>query len=150
MKDDYPIKLLDPSHAKDMSQIYSQCLKASWDEKYFTNILTKDVTSTYGVFDEGELVGFLLATVIADEAEIITFAVKPDYQGRGLGKSLLKNLLQNPDIEKYFLEVSVENNIAGKLYESQGFQKVGIRKEYYATLDGRGVDAIIYSYDQSL
>jgi [ribosomal protein S18]-alanine N-acetyltransferase len=65
------------------------------------------------------------------EYEIHTIGVDPTYQGRGIGRALLDDLLAFADGGTVFLEVRTDNATAIALYEKNGFVKMGVRKRYY-------------------
>jgi ribosomal-protein-alanine N-acetyltransferase len=67
------------------------------------------------------------------EAEVHTVAVAPEHQGRGIGRALVRGLLAVADAGRaeVFLEVRTDNEPAHRLYESEGFTVVGLRREYY-------------------
>ena len=67
------------------------------------------------------------------EAEIHTIGVDPAHQGRGIGRALLRGLLAAADAlhAEVFLEVRTDNEPARRLYESEGFTVVGLRRRYY-------------------
>jgi [ribosomal protein S18]-alanine N-acetyltransferase len=73
------------------------------------------------------------------EAEVHTIGVDPDFQGHGLGRRLLRGLLERADAigAATFLEVRTDNVAALALYASEGFEVVGTRRRYYAS----GADA---------
>ncbi|MGW0523719.1 ribosomal protein S18-alanine N-acetyltransferase [Crossiella sp. NPDC003009] len=90
-----------------------------------------------GAYAEGELIGYagiaLLVGPPQAEAEVHTIAVHPDWQGNGIGKALLLDLLAHVGQVNatVFLEVRTDNEPAIALYERQGFEKLGVRKRYY-------------------
>jgi ribosomal-protein-alanine N-acetyltransferase len=65
------------------------------------------------------------------EYEIHTIGVDRAYQGRGIGRRMLEQLLEVADGGVIFLEVRTDNEPAIALYESAGFTRVGLRKRYY-------------------
>jgi ribosomal-protein-alanine N-acetyltransferase len=65
------------------------------------------------------------------EYEIHTIGVDPAYQGQGIGRRLLTDLLEIADGAVVYLEVRTDNEPAIKLYESVGFVNVGLRRRYY-------------------
>ena len=65
------------------------------------------------------------------EYEIHTIGVDPAYQGHGIGRGLLTELLEYASGGAIFLEVRTDNEPAIGLYESVGFVNVGLRKRYY-------------------
>ncbi len=90
--------------------------------------------------------GFALARVAADDAEILTIAVRPDARRRGIGRRLLAELeraARSAGALTLFLEVAGNNAAAVNLYESAGFTCTGRRPRYYRQRDGRRADALI-------
>jgi ribosomal-protein-alanine N-acetyltransferase len=65
------------------------------------------------------------------EYEIHTIAIDPAYQGRGIGRRLLDELLAFADGATVYLEVRTDNEPAINLYESAGFTRIGLRRRYY-------------------
>jgi ribosomal-protein-alanine N-acetyltransferase len=65
------------------------------------------------------------------EYEIHTIGVDPAYQGRGIGRCLLDELLNITDGAVVHLEVRTDNGPALALYRSVGFAEVGVRPRYY-------------------
>jgi [ribosomal protein S18]-alanine N-acetyltransferase len=65
------------------------------------------------------------------EYEIHTIGVDPGYQGRGIGRRLMTDLLEYASGGTIFLEVRTDNAPAIALYESLGFVNVGMRRRYY-------------------
>jgi ribosomal-protein-alanine N-acetyltransferase len=87
--------------------------------------------------DGGLLVGYAGLAFVAGppqaEAEVHTIGVDPAFQGRGVGRALLRGLLDVADAvgATVFLEVRTDNDTARALYESEGFTVVGLRRAYY-------------------
>lgn len=65
------------------------------------------------------------------EYEIHTIGVDPAFQGRGIGRRLLDELLEIASGGVVFLEVRTDNAAAIGLYESVGFATMSRRKRYY-------------------
>ena len=87
--------------------------------------------------------GFIVYRIAADEAEIITIGVNPDFRRQGIATAMvgiIEKTLKNQGVKKIFLEVASNNIAAQKLYENSGFVRVGLRPRYYD-----GVDAILMS-----
>ena len=81
--------------------------------------------------DGGRVIGFLLARQIAPgEREILNLAVAPTERRRGVARKLLEAELASTR-GLWFLEVRESNTAALRLYQSFGFQQVGMRPAYY-------------------
>jgi len=95
--------------------------------------------------DDTTIVGYagMLALVGAREADIQTIAVLPEHRGRGLGRTMLTQLIgeaRRGGVREVFLEVRADNPGAQHLYESLGFEAIAVRKRYYMP---DGVDAVV-------
>ncbi|MCV7426488.1 ribosomal protein S18-alanine N-acetyltransferase [Mycobacterium montefiorense] len=65
------------------------------------------------------------------EYEVHTIGVDPAYQGQGIGRRLLADLLEFAEGGVVYLEVRTDNEAALTLYRSMGFEQIGLRKRYY-------------------
>jgi len=93
--------------------------------------------------------GFALGRVISSEAELFAVAVEPSASRKGTGSTLLSDFLtqcRNRRAEQVFLEVSVGNAPAIAFYIKHGFRRIGQRREYYATPQGK-LDALVLRRD---
>lgn len=92
------------------------------------------------------LMGYVIATDIADESELLRIAVADKFKRLGVGASLLKAYKEDlkSHCDKFFLEVRVSNEGAKALYEKVGFKAISTRKGYYSNPKE---DAVIYSME---
>lgn len=90
--------------------------------------------------------GFVLFRRITDEGEIISIGVRPDRRQEGVATALLnaahKALIAGM-ARSVFLEVGADNPEAIRLYSRLGYERVGLRKQYYRRASGVKVDAIV-------
>jgi ribosomal-protein-alanine N-acetyltransferase len=91
---------------------------------------------SYVVAEDGDdgLVGYGGVDLGGEVADVMTMAVAPAAQGRGLGRRLLEELVARAaaDHAAYLmLEVRADNEAARKLYGSRGFETLTIRRRYY-------------------
>jgi len=94
--------------------------------------------------DREGVLGFALARLVADEAELLLLAVRRGAQRAGIGKLLLHRFIADAKSRgagRLHLEVR-EGNHAVKLYERTGFALAGRRRNYYGGADGRRYDAL--------
>ena len=84
--------------------------------------------------DGDRVVGYAGLALTPDEAWVQNIAVRRDAQRRGLGRTLLADLLAQAarhGRRQVLLEVAVDNAAAQKLYATEGFEPVGVRRGYY-------------------
>lgn len=126
-----------------LAALYAAAFPASrgWSAAEFEDLLTSPhcflVSSKHA---------FALGRVVADEAELLTIATHPDQQGQGLGRQCLRGFQEEATSRgatSAFLEVAGDNPAAINLYESEGWQRTGLRKGYYARETGPSVDAVL-------
>ncbi|WP_245409548.1 ribosomal protein S18-alanine N-acetyltransferase [Allosphingosinicella vermicomposti] len=93
------------------------------------------------------LAGFALGRIVLAEAELLLLAVRRDFQGRGIGKSLLDQFIGDASSRgAHHLHLEVrDGNHALKLYSAAGFKHVGTRKNYYCGSDGALFHALTLS-----
>ena len=93
--------------------------------------------------DSGNVIGYVGASFVADEAEIGNLCVSGKYRRIGVGYEVLcslKERLKEKGVRNVFLEVRDNNISAIALYEKAGFVKISERAGYYSN----GRDAFIY------
>jgi [ribosomal protein S18]-alanine N-acetyltransferase len=97
----------------------------------------------------GEVAGFILCRVVADEAEVLTLAVRPTSRRRGVAATLLDQataVALAAGARTMFLEVATDNPGAEALYRGRGFDQVGRRPAYFSR-PGGAVPALIMRRD---
>lgn len=103
----------------------------------------------YGMFDGAALAGYAVYDFAADEATLQNLAVARAYRGKGLGRELLGRTLGLLEAEirpaRILLEVRRSNVRAIRLYESAGFRRDGVRRNYYPAPGGTREDAVLMS-----
>ena len=88
-----------------------------------------------------------IITVAANEAHILNLCVSTECRGQGLGRKMLHKLIdvaEQKDSDSIFLEVRESNEIAINLYKDEGFNEIGVRKNYYPAKDGKE-NALIFA-----
>jgi ribosomal-protein-alanine N-acetyltransferase len=96
---------------------------------------------------EGELAGFSLFRIVADEAELLLLAVAPEHRRRGIGRMLLDHFMdhsRDAGAGRVHLEVR-EGNPAVIMYRQAGFVLAGRRPKYYRGRFGGDYDALTLS-----
>jgi len=84
----------------------------------------------------------------ATEADILTVGVVPDHRGKGIAKALMALITDWASAQgstAMMLEVKIDNSEAIGLYESLGYSKLNVRKNYF----GAGLDAQVMRLELS-
>ena len=88
--------------------------------------------------------GAIMLDIGPFSADVLYIYVRSEYRRMRVGNILLQGAItamrMRPAVEELFLVVRANNQAAVSLYESRGFQRVGIRKAYYRN----GDDALVY------
>lgn len=104
-----------------------------WSEKGFENSLEQGLNYIFCNAQGGKL-GYCCILPVLDEVHVLNICVVPEYQKKGIAKDALKKMLVKLKDSRYrvaLLEVRGTNLPAIKLYQSLGFHKDGVRKNYY-------------------
>ena len=92
-----------------------------------------------------KIIGFVYFFHVKDEIEIIKICIIKSQQNKNYG-SLLIDEIKKLKIKKIFLEVSIENINAINFYLKNGFQRIGVRKGYYASQKNSRIDALRFCF----
>ena len=132
----------DPGElSQALADLHSEGFDAPWSASAFADLLGQA-----GVILEVETDGFILIRAVADEAEILTLAVRPPARRQGLGAGLVRAAIQHAAVSgasRLFLEVAEDNGPGRALYRALGFEAAGRRPRYYPRADGPAVDALL-------
>jgi [ribosomal protein S18]-alanine N-acetyltransferase len=137
--------------ADDLARIHRQGFFRGWPREEFSSFLAEASTPAYIACDaKRRIAGFALLRLAADEVELLTIAVDPKWRGKHVGQALMRaafaDLLMSP-AKRMFLEVDEQNAAAIRLYEREGFARIGARKGYYPRPDGSAATALVMARD---
>ncbi|MGN0674836.1 MAG: ribosomal protein S18-alanine N-acetyltransferase, partial [Oscillospiraceae bacterium] len=106
-----------------------------WSETAFANALAQDNAVTLAAICNGIVCGFITGVYVLDSADIYSVATSEMYRRKGVGGKLLEAFLKALPNEVFTvgLEVRESNSAAISLYEKNGFERVGMRKNFYTT-----------------
>ena len=132
--------------AQDLAALHRRSFDSPWPVTVIADLLV-GIGMIALIWEEADVAqGFILARVVADEAEILTLAVDGARRGAGLGAILLERAVDmagEQGADAVFLEVAVDNVAALALYARAGFTKVGKRRAYYTNAAGQSIDALV-------
>lgn len=106
-------------------------------EKYRSRFKEQGNASTYGAFEQSELVGMVTLVKshhfkLRHRATLVALYVKSEKRGMGIGKKLVLRVIEEANkfkgIEQLNLSVVTHNEVARQLYHSVGFEGFGIEK----------------------
>lgn len=113
-----------------------------WSEQSFRGLIASPDAIARVLLVDGKPAGYYSLYCVCGEGQINNIAVDPEQRGKGYGKELMRDLIEQARlraIDALTLEVRVSNRRAIGLYESFGFRSVGIRKKFYENTE----DALI-------
>jgi ribosomal-protein-alanine N-acetyltransferase len=133
---------LRPMTAADISEVFAlECNVYEIDpwslEQVASEVAGIPRTRYYVVAEkDGKIIGYagLFSPAIGVEADIQTVTVATEFQGRGIGRDLMMDLLDEAtrrSAPAVLLEVRLGNDSAIHLYESCGFVEIARRPNYY-------------------
>lgn len=118
----------------EIVEIENECFTDPWTLSMFRESAESELNYFYTARCNGRICGYILAGVISPEAEIMSIAVKGEFRKMGIAERLIRDFIASDmmkENEAIYLEVRVSNSAAIGLYEKIGFERLGIRKNYY-------------------
>jgi ribosomal-protein-alanine N-acetyltransferase len=146
------VRLAAVADAAELSGLHRASFDDGWSEADFRTWLSRPegfavLAMRANAKREWEAVAFGLALAAGDDAELLTIATRPDRRRAGLGREVFRALdadAKKRGLKRWVLEVARNNRPACRLYESEGFVEIAIRKAYYPQGEGRA-DALVLS-----
>lgn len=137
----YSIEKMSVCHIGQIARLEEECFSSPWSEKSLTEEL-KNENSHFLVAVSDGVAGYVGVQEICGEAYITNIAVFENYRQKGIGRALLREACRGAEsrnCEFITLEVRESNYSAIALYESEGFEKVGLRKNFYTSPTENGI-----------
>jgi len=133
---DFEIRSLAAADLDAIEAIEVRAYPTPWSRNMFIGELAKPTSICLGAFgaEEGQLIGYVVASRYVDAWHVMNVCVNPDLQGNGIAGVLLERFFEitgRDGRRGYTLEVRVSNERAIRLYERLGFVSRGIRRAYY-------------------
>jgi ribosomal-protein-alanine N-acetyltransferase len=120
----------------EVTEIERRSYSLPWSAFTFRSLLRRPNAFLLVAEENKGVAGYAALWLAADEAELGNLAVRPGRRGQGIGRVLLRHVLEEAasrGARAVFLEVRESNAIARRLYEASGFRIVGSRPDYYAS-----------------
>ena len=137
-----------PDQAAEIARLHGQLFNPAWSEESVFAMLDHPASTAFLAVYSGPprtSIGFVLAQLAADEAEILSIGVLPEWQRQGIGRRLVDGVaraVQRAEAKSLYLEVAADNDAALNLYSRAGFLGTGLRRGYYERPGSAPVDAV--------
>ncbi len=139
------VRTVERADLADLARIHADCFPDdAWDAAALASVLAMAGAEARLAELSSRPLGLVFATVLGEEAEILTLGVAPSARRQGIARALLADLFaraRGRGATRVVLEVAADNAAALALYESEGFRTVGMRRGYYHRDHGPPIDA---------
>ncbi len=118
-----------------IARLEQEIFPDAWSESSLAKTLDQKSTAVITAKKDGELLGYLVASLVPEEGEILRIAVRKESRRQGVAGHMLlelENVCEEMGVTKLMLEVRESNQDAVSFYQEKGFVKDGLRKNYYA------------------
>lgn len=118
----------------DIAKIEEECFSSPWSEEGIRSELSNENAVFFTAKCHGETAGYMGMHTVLDECYIANVAVKSSFRRKGIGRKLLvfaEDKAREKGCSFISLEVRVSNTPAISLYEAEGYEKIGERKDFY-------------------
>ncbi len=105
-----------------------------WTRENFVRELNNQIAFYLVAELNHKVIAYIGAWIVIDEMHIVTLGVDPETRRQGVAEALLIALLNHAselNLRAITLEVRLSNIAAQELYAKYGFQRQGLRKNYY-------------------
>jgi [ribosomal protein S18]-alanine N-acetyltransferase len=141
---DYSLRPMTRDDLPEVIEIETRAYPYPWSKGIFEDCLR--VGYSCWIFEaEDRIQAYAIMSIAISECHIMNLSVDPEAQGQGVGRTVLRQLIEiarRHRVDTVLLEVRPSNAAALKLYSSEGFNEIGMRKAYYPAKRGRE-DAVI-------
>lgn len=140
-----PIRLVPMKwwHIEQVAALEQQLFPVdAWSIEQFWAEMAQATRYYFLAVDDVSVLGYAGLFALAPDADVQTIAVSPKAQGQGIGRLLLEEMIDQAiarNCTQLVLEVRSDNDAALSMYARRGFQRLNIRRNYYAP----GVDALV-------
>ena len=102
------------------------CNQSYWAKERSLDLVKRSMDNSlcFGLFQDGRQVGFgRVATDYVVFAWLMDLFIDPDYRGQGLGKMLVKQIVEYPELQQVN-GIGLRTEDAHQLYEEFGFERI--------------------------
>lgn len=131
---DITIRLAEEKDISLIAAIEKECFTTPESEDSVRDVIENPVYEAFVAEVDGKVVGHTITMTSCGDMDILSVAVNPSFRRFGIGGKLMENIFENAaknGVTDIFLEVRKSNIPAISLYEKNGFEKIGERKNFY-------------------
>lgn len=125
---------MEQEHIPAIAELEKLCFSEPWSEKALREELSNPDAFFIVAQVDGEVAGYGGMHTPWGDCYIDNIAVFPKFRKMGVGDAIVKALCQKArELGEFIsLEVRASNKKAISLYEKNGFEKAGVRKNFYS------------------
>jgi len=131
-------------------EIENQGYNYPWKEAIFHDCLNAAHYDCWVCEDtSNKMTAFCIVSTAVGEATVLNLCIDPVMRQQGLGRKFMQHVIETAKAKKsesVFLEVRPSNVGGIALYESMGFNEIGVRTGYYKAENGEREDAIMMAF----
>lgn len=135
---------------KDLEKVVDierKSFKYPYTESTFLHHLLMDPDGFLVAEEERVVVGYVIGIAMGRKGVVVSLAVSPEFRRKGIGSRLIYEILDClKSTEEVDVQVRIGNRSALNFYQSLGFKKEGIIRNYYSD----GEDAIIMRFKSKI
>ena len=125
------IDKLKKEYVNDVFEIEKACFSNPWSRENIAAQIDCPTSHFLVAVVSGKVAGYMGLQIFSGEGYVTNVAVLPQYRGQGIAKALISKQFEN-EMDFITLEVRESNTPAISLYEKTGFEKIGIRPNFYS------------------
>ncbi|MEL0102883.1 MAG: ribosomal protein S18-alanine N-acetyltransferase [Gammaproteobacteria bacterium] len=129
---------MNDSHIDQVFEIECKSYGYPWSKKIFIDCLKNNYLCKVLILNN-DIIGYSISSIVQDECHIMNLCVDAEFRGSGYGRLILRELhdeIKDMKCKIVFLECRPTNNSALRLYNSEGYNEIGVRKNYYPAPHG--------------
>lgn len=135
MKKDVKILPMTEESAVYAAELEKICFSSPWSREALCEAAHRAEGNFLCAFIDGEFAGYAGMLCVLDEGQICNVAVCPPFRRMGVGEALMaaqKEAGISRRLSVMMLEVRAGNTAAQRLYEKLGWEKIGVRRNFYS------------------
>ena len=142
---DLIVRSMEQEDLEQVMRIEESSYDFCWTQKIFRDCMQNGYCCLVLTNKEDDLFGYAVLMIGAGESHVLNICISHSHRGQGWARHLMLEMIdfsERLQCSDMFLEVRPSNPVAYGLYQSLGFNDVGMRPGYYKAHGGRE-DAIV-------